>query len=76
MNAERDHVAMEAMRAASKEGFQIRLSNKASHGYWWCYYDDQICQATDPADAILGIYKTLDMTVKDERRATDTPRIE
>jgi hypothetical protein len=55
---------MEALRAASKEGFQIRLSNKAACGYWWAYYDDQICQANDPAEAILGIYKTLEMTVK------------
>jgi hypothetical protein len=73
---ERDHVALDALRSASREGFQVRLSNKAALGYWWAYYDSQVCQANDPAEAILGIYKTLDVTVKDERSVADTPRIE
>ena len=64
---ERDHIALEALRSASREGFQVRLSNKAAKGYWWAYYDNQIAQATDPAEAILGIYKTLDVTVKKDQ---------
>jgi hypothetical protein len=71
---EKDHIALDAARSASREGFQVRLSNKAALGYWWAYYDNQVCQAGDPADAILGIYKTLDVTVKDERGIEITPR--
>jgi hypothetical protein len=72
VNPERDHIAMEALRAASKEGFQIRLSNKAALGYWWAYYDGQVVQANDPAEAVLGIYKTLDVSVKHECEETNT----
>jgi hypothetical protein len=33
---------------------QIRLSNKnGDTGYWWCYFDDTIVQASDPTEAIL-----------------------
>lgn len=71
-NEERDHTAMEALRAASREGFQVRLSNKAASGYWWAYYDGQVMQANDPAEAILGIYKTLEVTVRHECQETDT----
>ena len=61
---DRDHMAMEALRAASKQGFQIRLSNKAAQGYWWAYYDDHVAQANDPADAILAVYDKLEVTMK------------
>lgn len=61
---ERDHLAMEAIRSASKAGFQIRISNKAGQGYWWVYYDGVVVQDNDPADAIFKIYERLEVTVK------------
>ncbi len=51
----KDQLAMEVLRALADEGFQVRLSNKISDGYWWAYCNDNVAQANDPAGAILDL---------------------
>jgi hypothetical protein len=46
----RDELAIATLRAYPG---QIRLSNKATRGYWWCYFDEIVVQACDPTEAIL-----------------------
>jgi hypothetical protein len=46
----RDELAIATLRAYPG---QIRLSNKGAHGYWWCYFDEIVVQASDPTEAIL-----------------------
>ena len=46
----RDELAIATLRAYPG---QIHLSNKAAHGYWWCYFDEIVVQASDPTEAIL-----------------------
>ncbi|MFA5344820.1 MAG: hypothetical protein WC315_00900 [Candidatus Omnitrophota bacterium] len=50
MSVTKDELAIATLRAYPG---QIRLSNKAGLGYWWCYFDDIVVQANDPTEAIL-----------------------
>lgn len=48
--------ALKALQIASESGINIRLSNKNSKLYWWCYMDDVIVQANTIEQAILDAF--------------------